>query len=79
MLNRIADRVDLAIDVLTLGQYGLEQAPAEAVSCEGTGKTHRPTGREARSHSTRRRGDCETTPAISWDWPHGSRRDAVSG
>ena len=25
IMNRIADRVDLAIDFLTLGQYGLEQ------------------------------------------------------
>lgn len=30
IIDRIADRVDLAIDFLTLGQYGLE-------SCEGRG------------------------------------------
>jgi len=38
-LDRIADRLDLAIDFLTLGQYGLErrQTPAPAAGCEGGG------------------------------------------
>jgi len=38
IINRIADRVDLAIDFLTLGQYGLdvvEQTSAGEAGCEG--------------------------------------------
>lgn len=46
LINLIADRVDLAIDLLTLGQYGLEPAacrgtaavrtaPARVAGCEG--------------------------------------------
>lgn len=40
-LNRIADRLDLAIDFLTLGQYGLElrQTSAPAAGCEGGGRS----------------------------------------
>ncbi len=38
-MNRIADRIDLAIDVLTLGQYGLEKRPAyDVADCEGIGR-----------------------------------------
>lgn len=33
MLHLIADRLDLAIDLLTLGQYGLEQAPPRDPHC----------------------------------------------
>ncbi len=36
-INRIADRIDLALDLLTLGQYGLEQAPAGGACREGSG------------------------------------------
>ncbi len=38
LIDRIADRVDLAIDFLTLGQYGLavaEQPAACGAGCEG--------------------------------------------
>lgn len=41
IIDRIADRVDLAIDFLTLGQYGLESveahgtASARDAGCEG--------------------------------------------
>ncbi len=37
IINRIADRVDLAIDFLTLGQYGLESVETSArdAGCEG--------------------------------------------
>ena len=34
MINRIADRIDLAIDLLTLGQYGLQIAPEAATPLE---------------------------------------------
>ena len=34
---RIADKIDLAIDFLTLGQYGLEQVPAGDAGAEGCG------------------------------------------
>lgn len=51
MINRIADRIDLAIDLLTLGQYGLEQVPAD---CDGS---RRAPGRDAmRSRSAQSRG-----------------------
>jgi hypothetical protein len=36
--ERIADRVDLAIDFLTLGQYGLEEISAPDAGCEGGGR-----------------------------------------
>jgi hypothetical protein len=67
LIDRIADRVDLAIDLLTLGQYGLEAAECPAhvreraaavrdVACEG-GKPARcePARRETRA-ATRHRG-----------------------
>jgi hypothetical protein len=51
IIDRIADRIDLAIDLLTLGQYGLEQAPASAAGCEGGGAGRR---REALPPARRR-------------------------
>ena len=78
VLNRIADRIDLAIDVMTLGQYGLEQVTsADADGCEGTGQTVRRAGWETRSQPSRRRGACAAPASISWDWPR-ARRDAAS-
>jgi hypothetical protein len=47
LMDRIADRVDLAIDFFTLGQYGLEsaevathtsKASARYAGCEGGGR-----------------------------------------
>jgi hypothetical protein len=65
-MNRIADRVDLAIDALTLGQYGLEQvAGADAAGCEAIG---RQAGWESPQRPARRRGGCEPAQ-LSWDWP----------
>ena len=55
MANRIADRVDLAIDLLTLGQYGLEQVPAGGAGCEGSG---RKADWEALPLPARSRGHC---------------------
>ena len=64
-MNRFADRVDLAIDALTLGQYGLEQvAAADAAGCEGTGRR---AGWENPQRPARRRGCAE--PQFTWDWP----------
>ncbi|MFN8151783.1 MAG: hypothetical protein U0R24_11765 [Solirubrobacterales bacterium] len=76
VMNRIADRIDLAIDVLTLGQYGLEQVP-EAAACK-VERDERPRKRT----SSRRRGGCEPTATtgsigFSWDWPP-ARRGAAS-
>ena len=73
-MNRIADRLDLAIDALTLGQYGLEQvAAADAAGCEGIGRR---AGWENPRHPARRRGSCEPPPPapMSWDWPASARR-----
>ena len=70
-MNRIADRVDLAIDAVTLGQYGLEQvATADAAGCEGIG---RKAGWENPQRPVRRRGSCESAQ-ISWDWPQSACR-----
>ena len=68
-MNRIADRIDLAIDVLTLGQYGLEQEAQTDVACCG-GIGHR-AGWETCSPSPRRRqrGAREAQAAGGWDWP----------
>ena len=63
-MNRIADRVDLAIDALTLGQYGLEQVAADGTGCEGIGRR---AGWENPQRPARRPASCE--PAVSWDWP----------
>ena len=69
-MNRIADRVDLAIDAVTLGQYGLEQvAAAEATGCEGIGRT---AGWENPQRPARIRGGCE--PQYTWDWPRSACR-----
>ena len=38
-ITRIADRIDLAIDLLTLGQYGLERVPVGAAGGEECGPT----------------------------------------
>jgi hypothetical protein len=62
-MDRVADRVDLAIDFLTLGQYGLEQrepagravqSSARDAGCEGGGHS----GRREALPPARRRG-CE--------------------
>jgi len=58
-INRIADRIDLALDLLTLGQYGLEQVPAGGACREGSGLR---ADWEALPR-TRQRGGCE------WPWP----------
>jgi hypothetical protein len=63
-MDRIADRVDLAIDAVTLGQYGLEQAP-QAPGCEGT-------ARGVAQRAARRRADCDAQ--YSWDWPRSACR-----
>ncbi len=55
VMNRIADRLDLAIDLLTLGQYGLEQVPSDGPGCEGSG---RQADWEALQMPARRRGHC---------------------
>jgi hypothetical protein len=69
-MNRIADRVDLAIDAVTLGQYGLEQvAAAEAAGCEGIG---RKAGWETPQRPARVRGGCD--PQFTWDWPRSACR-----
>lgn len=62
VLNRIADRVDLAIDVMTLGQYGLERVPSPQ-RCELD------DGHEPLPRSGRRRGGCAPAVTINWDWP----------
>ncbi len=54
-MDRMADRVDLAIDLLTLGQYGLEQVPAGGSGCEGSGHQ---ADWEALPLPARRRGHC---------------------
>ncbi len=57
ILNRIADRIDLGIDLITLGQYGLERVPEPAGD------------RRPRSPQDRRRGSCAAAAAGTWSWP----------
>jgi hypothetical protein len=57
LIDRIADRVDLAVDFLTLGQYGLAEAgqaktSARDAGCEGGG----PSGRREALPPARGRG-----------------------
>jgi hypothetical protein len=59
-IDRIADRIDLAIDLMTLGQYGLERVPADDAG-ERCGSR---SGAWEASRPARRRGaECE------WDFP----------
>ena len=67
-ITRIADRIDLAIDMLTLGQYGLEVAPAGGAGREGSGRCA--ADWEA-PPPARPRGGCE------WPWPARCRSAAV--
>jgi len=72
-INRVADRIDLAIDLLTLGQYGLEcrEAAAGTNGCEGSKRWTRHESRIAwEAPRTSRRAGCE------WQWP---QRPASSG
>jgi len=60
-IDRIADRIDLAIDLMTLGQYGLERVPADDAG-ERCG-SRRGTDWEASRPARRRGAECE------WDFP----------
>lgn len=65
-IDRVADRIDLAIDLLTLGQYGLEcrEVPAGTNDCEGSKRRTRKESRAAwEAPRTSRRPGCE------WQWP----------
>ena len=80
-INRVADRIDLAIDLLTLGQYGLECSERDTplgagpAGCEGSKRRTRPESRDAwEAPRQSRRPGCE------WPWPArcvtaGSTRD----
>jgi len=72
VIDRIADRIDLTIDLMTLGQYGLERVPADDAG-ERCG-SRRGTDWEASRTATRRRGaaDCE------WDFPTRCRGASAS-
>ena len=60
IIDRIADQVDLAIDFLTLGQYGLEQTSARDAGCEGGGRC----GCREALRPARRRG-CESLSPVA--------------
>jgi hypothetical protein len=38
LVHRIMGGLDLLIDFATLGEYGLEELPADGPGCEGTGR-----------------------------------------
>lgn len=72
-INRVADRIDLAIDLLTLGQYGLEcrELPRTGTTgCEGSSRKGARIGLPEAWEAPRtpRRPGCE------WEWP--ARRGA---
>lgn len=56
LIDRFTDRVDLTIDLMTLGQYGLERVPADDAG-ERCGQTR--TADWEASRPARRRGACE--------------------
>ena len=73
-IDRVADRIDLAIDLLTLGQYGLEcreRPRTGATGCGGSSRSGARTGLQEAWEAPRtpRRPGCE------WDWP--ARRGAA--
>jgi hypothetical protein len=51
ILGRALDGLDLLIDLATLGEYGLEAAPASGAGGEGAGRM---TGREVLAPASRR-------------------------
>ena len=69
-INRVADRIDLAIDLLTLGQYGLEcrevpPGPRTGEWLRGEQGSDPPNGSRTawEAPRTSRRPGCE------WPWP----------
>ncbi len=73
-IDRVADRSDLAIDLLTLGQYGREcreRPRTGATGCGGSSRSGARTGLQEAWEAPRtpRRPGCE------WDWP--ARRGAA--
>lgn len=79
-MNRVADRIDLAIDLITLGQYGLEQIDPssdgdERPPCRGAHRVRRPQRQgsltAARSRTggrvSRRRNASHVE--YEWGWP----------
>ncbi|KAA0270326.1 MAG: hypothetical protein EDQ89_10555 [Acidobacteria bacterium] len=70
-IDRVADRIDLAIDLLTLGQYGLERrGDAGAGGCEGSEHRTRPGSRVAwEAPRASRRPDCDRDGPADWAWP----------
>jgi hypothetical protein len=40
LVARVMAALDLLIDFATLGEYGLEELPADGPGCEGIGRTH---------------------------------------
>ena len=80
-INRVADRIDLAIDLLTLGQYGLEcreVAHAGLNGCEGSKRWARSGSRDAwEAPRKSRRPDCSPA-ADEWAWPRRTAPAVVS-
>jgi hypothetical protein len=70
-INRVADRIDLAIDLLTLGQYGLEcHEDAGANGCEGSKRRTRQESRVAwEAPRVPRRPGCRRVGSDAWAWP----------
>lgn len=69
VLDRLADRIDLAIDLLTLGQYGLERSAGEG-GCERRPGREGTRRREAHTRLAHR-------AACEWEWP--SRAPCAAG
>jgi hypothetical protein len=60
LMDRLLGGIDLAIDVATLGEFGLEQLPTDGHGCELIGRA---AGWEALAPA--RRPGCTHTPALS--------------
>jgi len=82
-IDQVADRIDLAIDLLTLGQYGLECREAGVTSsgtagCGGSGRGDAPRwgARAWEAPRTPRRPACDSGDWCDWTWT--SRRPGLA-
>jgi hypothetical protein len=77
-IDRVADRIDLAIDLLTLGQYGLECREADdgaavaggTAGCGGSSRGDAPNGLARAWEAPRRprRPACDRGDWCDWVW-----------